>query len=59
MVGPAIPDRRKGRGQTNCSHWSSRFGVGRGAKDSIPEEFSVTIPWRRLRPTQGCSDSKE
>jgi hypothetical protein len=54
-----MPDRSKGRGQKKCSPWSSRLGVGRGAHDPTPEKFTVTIPWRRPRPTQGSSASKE
>jgi hypothetical protein len=38
---------------------SSRLGVGRGAKDPSQEKFTVTKLWRRPRPTQGCSASKE
>jgi hypothetical protein len=33
--------------------------LGVGANDSTPEKFTVTKPWRRPRPTQDCSASKE
>jgi hypothetical protein len=36
------------------------LGVGRGANDPTPEKFTVTkTSWRRPRPIQGCSISKE
>jgi hypothetical protein len=54
-----MPDRLKGRGQMECSAWPFRLGVERGANDPTPERFTVTKPWRRPRPTQGCSGSKE
>jgi hypothetical protein len=30
LVGPLMPDRSKGRGETKCRLWSSRLGFGRG-----------------------------
>jgi hypothetical protein len=54
-----MPDRSKGRGQTNYSPWSSRLGVGRGANDPTPEKFAVSKPGRRPRTIQGCSAGKE
>jgi hypothetical protein len=54
-----MSDRSKCRGQTKCSPWSSRLGVGSGANDHASEKFAVTNPWRRPRPTQGCSASEE
>jgi hypothetical protein len=59
-----VPNKSKGRGQTKCSTWSSRLGVGRGAKNHTLEK-SVTKPPetmqndRRLRPIEDCSPSKE
>jgi hypothetical protein len=38
---------------------SSRLGVVRGAKDPTLEKFTVTKPWRRPRPPQGCGARKE
>jgi hypothetical protein len=35
------------------------WGVGRRAKYLTPENFTVAKQWRRPRPTQGCSTSKE
>jgi hypothetical protein len=35
------------------------LGVGCDANDSTPEKFIVTKPWRRPRPLQGCSATKE
>jgi hypothetical protein len=62
-----MPERSKGRGQTKCSPWSSRLRVGRGANDPTSEKFTVAKPpetcrggpWRRSRPTQGCSAGTE
>jgi hypothetical protein len=54
-----MPGRSKGRNQTKCSFWSSRFGVGRGAKDTTTEKFTVTKPWRRPRPAEGYNASEE
>jgi hypothetical protein len=56
-------DRSKGKSQINCSPWSPRLWVGHGANDSTLEKFTVKEPekklllkpWRRPRPTQGCS----
>jgi hypothetical protein len=55
-----MPERLKGRGQTKCRPCSSRSGVGHGA-NRIPEKFTVTkpSPWRRPKPSQGYSASKE
>jgi hypothetical protein len=39
-----MPDRSKGRGQTKCSPWSSRLGVGRGTNNATPEKCTVTKP---------------
>jgi hypothetical protein len=50
-----MPEKSKGKGQLKCSPWTYRLGVGRGA---TPEEFTVTKPRRRPRPTEGCSTSK-
>jgi hypothetical protein len=41
LVVPPMPERSKGRGQTNCSLWSSGLGVGRGANDPTPARFTV------------------
>jgi hypothetical protein len=49
----------KGRGQTKCSPWSSRLGIGRGENDPITEKLTVTKPSRRPRPAQGFSARKE
>jgi hypothetical protein len=35
------------------------LGVGRGTKDRTPEKYTDTKSWRRPRPTQGCSATKE
>jgi hypothetical protein len=35
------------------------LGVVRGADHPTLEKFTVTIPRRRPRPTQGCSASRE
>jgi hypothetical protein len=53
LVVTPIPDRSKGRGQMKCSPWCSMLGFGRGSN-----EFTVTKPGRRPRPTQTCSGSK-
>jgi hypothetical protein len=37
-----MPERSKGRGQTKCTLWSSRLGVGLGANNSTPERSTVT-----------------
>lgn len=37
LVEPTIPDRSKCKGQTKCNFWSSKLGVGCGAKDPKPE----------------------
>jgi hypothetical protein len=42
-----------------CSSWSTRFGVGRGANDPTSEKFTVMKPWRRPKSTRGCSVSKK
>jgi hypothetical protein len=39
-----MSDRSKDRDQTNCSSWSSRLGVGRGANNQTPENSTVTKP---------------
>jgi hypothetical protein len=54
-----MPKRSKSRGQTKCRPWSSRLGVQHGDYDLTTEKFTVTKLPRRLRPTQGCSGSKE
>jgi hypothetical protein len=54
-----MPDRSKCRRRTKCSLWCFSFGDGRGAKDITPEYFTVTKPWRRPRPRQGCSACKQ
>jgi hypothetical protein len=54
-----MPDRSEGRGQAKCSFWSSTLGVGHGADNPTLEESTVTKPWRKPRPTQGCSASKK
>jgi hypothetical protein len=59
LVEPPMPDRSKSRGQMKCNAWSSRFEVGYRASEPTPEKFTVTKSWRRPRPTQGCSISKE
>jgi hypothetical protein len=43
-----MPDRLKGRGQTKCGPWFSRFGVGSLANDSTPEKFTVAKPQERV-----------
>jgi hypothetical protein len=57
LVAPPMPDRSKG--QTKCSPWSSRLGVGRGTNDHTSGKFTVTKPRRRPSPTQGCSARRE
>jgi hypothetical protein len=59
LLGLHIPDSSKGKGQTKCSLWSSRLGVGRWAYYPTPEKLTVTKPRRRPRSTQGCSGSEE
>jgi hypothetical protein len=39
-----MPERSKGGGQTKCSPWFFRFGVGRGANDPKTEKFIVIAP---------------
>jgi hypothetical protein len=56
MVESPRPDRSKGRDRRKSSSWCSRLAVGRETNDPTPEKF--TEPWRRPRPTQGCSASK-
>jgi hypothetical protein len=41
LVEPPMPYRSKGKGQTKCSPWSSRLGVGREAKHPTPEKSTV------------------
>lgn len=48
-----MPERLKGRDQTNCRRWFYKLGIGRGDNQSTAEKFTVTKPWRRPRPTQG------
>jgi hypothetical protein len=52
-------DNSKVRSQAKCSPWSPRLRVGRGANDPIPEKINVKRPWRRTRPTRGCSAREE
>jgi hypothetical protein len=33
--------------------------VGRVANDTTPKKFTVTKPWRKPTPTQGCSASED
>jgi hypothetical protein len=56
-----MPDRSKGRVRRSVvpSSWSYKLGIGSIVNDPIPEKFPVTKPWRKPRPTQGCSASKE
>jgi hypothetical protein len=35
------------------------LGVGCGANNPTPEKFTVIKPWRKPRPTEGCSTSEE
>jgi hypothetical protein len=48
---PPVADRSKGRGQTKCSPWSSRFGVRSGAKDPGKIYYCETM--------QGSSTSED
>jgi hypothetical protein len=67
MTWRVLLEGAKGRGQMKCSPWSPKLGVGHGANDPTPPKKTVTKPpetyaggpWRRLRPTQGCSTSEE
>jgi hypothetical protein len=54
-----MPERSNSKGQTKGKLWSSRFGVGRGTKDPVPEQFTVTKPWRKPRHAQGFTIGKE
>jgi hypothetical protein len=40
MAAPHLTGRSKGRGQTKLVTLSSRFGVGRGTNDRIPEKVT-------------------
>jgi hypothetical protein len=51
--------RSKGKAHTKYSLCSSKFGVRSGANDPTTEKFTATNSWRKPRPTQGCSTSKE
>jgi hypothetical protein len=35
------------------------LGVGGVINNPTPEKFTVAKPWRRPRPTKGCSASKQ
>jgi hypothetical protein len=59
LVQPPTLYRSKGRGQTKCSPGSSRLRAGRGANDPTAENTTVTKPWRRPKPTQGCNANKK
>jgi hypothetical protein len=59
LLRPSMPGRSQGRGQTKCSPWSSSMRVGRGANNPTPKNLMILNLWRRPRPTQGCSASKE
>lgn len=59
LVAPPMPERSEGGVQMKCSPWSSKLGVGCGANDPTPGKFTVAKPWRRPKPTQGCSASTE
>jgi hypothetical protein len=48
-----MPDRSKGRGQTKCSYWSSRLGVGRGANNPTPENSTATKPPEHMEEDHG------
>jgi hypothetical protein len=49
--------RSNGGGQTKCSPWSSRLGVGRGDKD-ISEKFSGYETMEEAKPHIGCRARK-
>jgi hypothetical protein len=44
LVGPPMPDRSKGRGQTKCSLWSFGVGVRCGANEPSTEKCTVAKP---------------
>jgi hypothetical protein len=44
LVEPPMPDRSKGRSQTKCSPWFSRFGAGRGTDRPTPQKITVMKP---------------
>jgi hypothetical protein len=48
MVGPAMPDRSKGRGQTKCS--PPGWGLAVVLTKPNPEKSTVTKPQSRPRP---------
>jgi hypothetical protein len=51
-----MSDRSKGRGQTKCSLWSTRLGVG--VTTLTPEKFTVTKP-RRGAKIHYASDNRK
>jgi hypothetical protein len=52
-------DRSKGRGQMNCSPWSFRFGIGRGANNPTLKRLLLRNHGGDEDPTQDCSAMKE
>jgi hypothetical protein len=48
-----MPNRSNGKGQTNCSPWSSRMGVGRGANDATPKRTIATKPPEPMEKNHG------
>jgi hypothetical protein len=62
LVEPPVSDRSKGKVQMKCSPWSSRLGLGLTTplrKKLLLWNLQRKEPWRRPRPIQGCSASKE
>jgi hypothetical protein len=54
-----MPEKSNGKGQTKCSSWFSRLGVGRGANDATLRIFTVKKQGRRPRHNQGRGASKD
>jgi hypothetical protein len=66
LVISPMSGRSKGRGQTKCSPWSFRLGVGREVNNLIPKDLPLPNlrtywggQWRRPRPKNNCNTSKE
>jgi hypothetical protein len=46
-------DRKKGRGQTKCSPWSSKLDAGQEANNTASEKFTVTKPPEPMEEGRG------
>jgi hypothetical protein len=59
LVGPYMPGRSKGKGQTKWSYRSARFGVGCGANEPTAEKFAVNETYREHFFHGGCQDPND